>query len=360
MQRAKTILKRLWYKIWPKIVVALSGAALFLAAVQFLDGRGNDLKNLLIGISAALISVPVIFIAYDLWNEKSQRLLNEEAFSYAGNEMGQIMLKVKERMLVFLEGYGAFFQQGNVVIDDTDFTRHVIRMKEPAKIRHDEEGKPYQERYQTNDYEFEDQDDVCDIGKAEVVPVLNEVRYLGYQIADIGLEDAIEDLNDLLKNYFIMHRLDDNQSAVIVHLLEALKMLDHFICTKRDELFLSTDLETLGFECKESCTEIPSDHFKAYSLYYTEEHLPMEKDKDQDPGKIKTGTSPKPYKLLLDEKILEAVDEGTLMQVYVVNPDLYIIFGDLITEVLSCVRQWRETRDGSVVIDYDKGVIQPL
>jgi len=358
LQHGKTALKRLWYKIWPKVVVALCGAALFLAAVQLLDGQGDDLKNLLIGISAALISVPVIFIAYDLWNEKSQRLLNEEAFSYAGNEMGQIMLKVKGQMSVLLEGYGAFFEQDEVMIDDRDFTRHIIRMKEPAKIKHDEEGEPYQEKYQINGYEFEDQDDICDISKAEVVPVLNEVRYLGYQIADIGLEDAVEVLNDLLKNYFIMHRLDDNQSAVIVHLLEALKMLNHFISINRDELFLLTDLETLGFDCRKSCTEISSDNFKIYSLYYTEEHLPMEKDKDQYPGKAKSDT--KPYQQLLDEKILKAVDEDNLLQVYVVNPDLYIIFGDLITEVLTCVRQWRETRDGSVVIDYDKGVIQPL
>jgi hypothetical protein len=202
------MLKKIWYKAWPKLAVTLCGMALYLAAIG-VDKEAKHLSSLLISISAALIAVPVMFVAYDFWQERSNRRLNQEAFDYAGNEMGRIMLKVKALMSTLVYGYFAYFDPDDVQVDDSDGTRHIIRMNEMSKMRSDEDGRPYQKKYQQPDYDFGEPDDICDIEKDEVVPILNKVRYLGYQIQDLGIDEAIAELDGFLKNYFIMCRLDD-------------------------------------------------------------------------------------------------------------------------------------------------------
>ena len=353
----KPFIKKIWFKSWPKLTVTLCGVVLYFFAVTFPD----DAKSLLVNISAGLISIPVIFIAYDLWNEKSHRRLNEDAYQYAENEMGQIMLKTKRHMEQLVYGYCVYFDHDDIVVDDSNFANHVVRMNETSKILHDEEGEPYQLKHQIEDYDESEAEDVCELEKDEIVPIMADVRYLGYQVADIGIDDIVEDLNELLKNYFIMKRLDDNESSVIVHLLESAKMLQTFLEATEKDLFLPTDLSVAGFTCKASDKKsVQGGDLTFYSLFYTdaEEHIPHGKSKLQNAHESKHRDHP--YEQLLDEKILGSVAEDSLMTVYVVNPDYYIVFGDLVTEVLSCVRNWRQTNAGGVVVDYEYGSIKPL
>jgi len=193
------MLKRIWYKTWPKLAVTLCGVALYLAAIV-VEGQTGHLSSLLTSISAALIAVPVMVVAYDFWQERSNRQLNQEAFGYAGNEMGRIMLQVKGLMATLLYGYFVHFDPEDVVIDDKNIHQHSIHMHEASKIRLDEDGEPYQEKYQLPDYDFDEPEDICSIEKDEVVPILNEVRYLGYQIQDLGIDKAIAELDELLSD----------------------------------------------------------------------------------------------------------------------------------------------------------------
>ncbi|MCK4469415.1 MAG: hypothetical protein KAU60_13790 [Desulfobacterales bacterium] len=284
--------------------------------------------------------------------------MNEDAYLYAENEMGQIMLKMKRHMEQLVYGYCVYFDHDDIVVDDSDFANHVVRINETSKIIHDEDGEPYQLKYQMEDYDEDEADDICEIEKDEIVPIMADVRYLGYQVADIGIDDIVEDLNELLKNYFIMKGLDDNESSVIVHLLESAKMLNNFLEVTKNDLFLPTDLSVVGFKCEVSDRKSIKGDFKVYSLYYTEEHIPPGKSKLQNSHESKHRDHP--YEHLLDEKILGFADKDNLMTVYVVNPDYYIVFGDLVTEVLSCVHDWRKTSAGGVVVDYEYGSINRL
>ena len=51
---------------------------------------------------------------------------------------------------------------------------------------------------------------------------------------------------------------------------------------------------------------------------------------------------------------LKNVPSKTLLGVYVINPDYYCIFADLITDVLEFIAQWK-TVSGNFVIDYQAG-----
>jgi len=44
----------------------------------------------------------------------------------------------------------------------------------------------------------------------------------------------------------------------------------------------------------------------------------------------------------------------------IVNPDYYTVFSDLINEVLSCIRDWRWTNAGFVVVDFDSAQVRRL
>ena len=84
----------MWLKAWPKLVVAVFGAILFIFAVNL----SGDLKDLLVDVAAALIAIPLIVVTYELWNDKSHKALNENVYRYAENEMGRAMLAIKAQM----------------------------------------------------------------------------------------------------------------------------------------------------------------------------------------------------------------------------------------------------------------------
>lgn len=112
-----------------------------------------------------------------------------------------------------------------------------------------------------------------------------------------------------------MERLDDEKTQIIVHLVEAMKMLESFL-QNHDDLFLRTSISIEGFDIKVEDENI-------YNLFY------VEKDK-------KTTS----YEQLDSKLLMSSFDKKDLLNVYIVNPDYCIIFGDLVQEVLTCVKDW--------------------
>ncbi|MDV4343054.1 hypothetical protein HL657_07680 [Methanoculleus sp. YWC-01] len=334
----------MWLKAWPKLAVAVFGAILYIFAVNL----SGDIKELLVDVAAALIAIPIIVVTYELWNDKSHKALNENVYRYAENEMGQAMLEIKAQIKMLLEGYCVYFDAGDVVLKDSVQGNYILQMRDEAKILYDEDGMPYQRKYQA-DYDggFEaDESDIEEYDIHTVFSIITDVQYLGYQICDIQFEDAIHRLDELIKNSFIMERMDDEENSVIIHLLEALKMLHSFVELHRQDLFLRTDITVQGFEWELSKHQnVLSGTIGLYRLYYREKE---------------EGSEKLVYEQVLDEKIIIDAEENNLLSVYIVNPDYYTIFSDLINEVLSCIRDWRRTNAGFVVVDFDSAQIRRL
>lgn len=325
-------------------MVAVFGAILFIFAVNL----SGDLKDLLVDVAAALIAIPLIVVTYELWNDKSHKALNENVYRYAENEMGRAMLEIKAQMEMLLEGYCVYFDAGDVVLEDSGQGNYILQMRDEAKILYDEDGMPYQRKYQVDyDGEFEaDESDIEEYDIHTVFSIITDVQYLGYQICDIQFEDAIHRLDELIRNSFIMERMDDEENSVIIHLLEALRMLHSFVELHRQDLFLRTDITVQGFEWELlKHQNALSGTIGLYRLYYREKE---------------EGSEKLVYEQVLDEKVIIDAEENNLLSVYIVNPDYYTIFSDLINEVLSCIRDWRRTNAGSVVVDFDSAQIRRL
>ena len=314
----------------------------------FAVNLSGDLKDLLVDVAAALIAIPLIVVTYELWNDKSHKALNENVYRYAENEMGRAMLEIKAQMEMLLEGYCVYFDAGDVVLEDSGQGNYILQMRDEAKILYDEDGMPYQRKYQVDyDGEFEaDESDIEEYDIHTVFSIITDVQYLGYQICDIQFEDAIHRLDELIRNSFIMERMDDEENSVIIHLLEALRMLHSFVELHRQDLFLRTDITVQGFEWELlKHQNALSGTIGLYRLYYREKE---------------EGSEKLVYEQVLDEKVIIDAEENNLLSVYIVNPDYYTIFSDLINEVLSCIRDWRRTNAGSVVVEFDSAQIRRL
>ena len=314
----------------------------------FAVNLSGDIKDLLVDVAAALIAIPLIVVTYELWNDKSHKVLNENVYRYAENEMGRAMLEIKAQMEMLLEGYCVYFDAGDVVLEDSGQGNYILQMRDEAKILYDEDGMPYQRKYQVDyDGEFEaDESDIEEYDIHTVFSIITDVQYLGYQICDIQFEDAIHRLDELIRNSFIMERMDDEENSVIIHLLEALRMLHSFVELHRQDLFLRTDITVQGFEWELlKHQNALSGTIGLYRLYYREKE---------------EGSEKLVYEQVLDEKVIIDAEENNLLSVYIVNPDYYTIFSDLINEVLSCIRDWRRTNAGSVVVDFDSAQIRRL
>lgn len=303
-------------KILPKLIIVFVGFALFFISDIYLK---DNIQGLFINISATLISIPIVFIVYEIWQEKTHRKLNESVYSFAKNEMTQNLLKIKEQMKFFMEGAFVYFGNNDIVIDDEDIGNIKLTMREKNQIENIDE-----EEFENNE------DDIYSFEKDTIVPLIYDNRYLYFQILDLDISFLVEDMEKVLNNSFIMERLDDEKTQIIVHLIEALKMLDSFI-NLHDDLFLKTDIKIDNMEIEKIDKNI-------YQLVY--------KEKD--------------YKQILEIKeIFHKTKVDKLSKVYIINPDYCAIFGDLVHEVLDCIKNWIDSGE-SIFVDYATAKIGKL
>ena len=303
-------------KILPKLIIVFVGFGLFFISDIYLK---DNIQGLFINISATLISIPIVFVAYEIWQEKTHRKLNESVYSFAKNEMTQNLLKIKEQMKFFMEGAFVYFGNNDIVIDDEDIGNIKLTMREKNQIENIDE-----EEFENNE------DDIYSFEKDTIVPLIYDNRYLYFQILDLDISYLVEDMEKVLNNSFIMERLDDEKTQIIVHLIEALKMLDSFI-NLHDDLFLKTDIKIYNMEIEKIDKNI-------YQLVY--------KEKD--------------YKQILEIKeIFHKIKVDKLSKVYIINPDYCAIFGDLVHEVLDCIKNWIDSGE-SIFVDYATAKIGKL
>lgn len=319
-------------KLYPKLLVIFVGIVVFLVADNYFAG---NIQSLFINISAALISIPIIFIVYEIWHEKSQKKLNESVYSYAQNEMSIALQEIKEQMRLFIDGAFVYFEGGDIIVYDDDIENLKLKMNENAKILYTEDKVPYQKKYQLEHFEDTEETDIYSFEKDTIVEVIHDARYLSYQLIDLEVSSNLQKLESLLNNSFIMERLDDTKTQIIVHLVEAMKMLESFI-ENHDDLFLRTSISIQGFD-------IQVEDENIYNLFYVEK---------ENKNTV--------YQQHLDSKLfMENFDKKDLLNVYIVNPDYCIIFSDLVQEVLSCVKDWIDSGDG-VYVDYSSSRIGVL
>ena len=99
-----------FFKAVPKLLVSLTGVLLYVVTVNWI-GNG-DLRGLLINIAASLISIPVIFLCYDIWQDRSKRRVNEFAYKKVFSMVYEHIEDIEEICKVIMNGMMCYFRCG--------------------------------------------------------------------------------------------------------------------------------------------------------------------------------------------------------------------------------------------------------
>ncbi len=326
--------KRIWLKIWPKLLVTASGVVCYVAAAYFPENHRGLVEN----ISANLISIPLIFLIYDVWNDKSHQKLYENVYQYAGNEMSLVMADTKQEMLALLYGFSVYLDGKPLLIDDTNMPAMKIVMRSDAHISYDDDGEAFLAGDDSNWlYDMDAADDPYALDKATIVPVISETFYLGFQLRTFRVSKVVERLDDLIRNAFVMEKMDDKEATIIVELHRSLRMLQSFL-EFHDDLFLPTGLDVEGFKALTDRVPTPS--------YYVVDLVVQLRDPEGGE-----------YLETLDSCMLSADCLEGLVASYV---DYYVLFSDLIHEVIDCIGRWKKEAGHGGYLDFEQAKIGVL
>lgn len=308
-------LARMLLKLSPKLLVVLVGIGLYFLVTAYTEG---DLKSLLVGISSTLISIPFIFIFYEIWQGKSHRKLNASAYDFAQNQMTANIAAIKNKLDVVTQGVFCYISHPGYVINDDDSENIRIEKVDAAFGEEIEEGG----------------DDLLDFELENAFEAIVDARYLAFQLSELNVEEESADLQALLANSFIMERLDDDKTRVIIHLVQTVKMLQSFLSLHHD-VFVPSSIRIHGLQIDAHSSGL------AALVFGSEEHAETESEvlgvSWVDPG----------------------LKHDNLLAVNVVNPDYYTVFSDHINDVIEAMRQWRLCAD-PVYLDYEAGSVSSI
>lgn len=300
------------HNLWPKLVVIVAGFGLYGLAVTWLQG---DFKSLVIGIGGGLVAIPLVFIFYEIWQEKSHRKLNNSVYEFAENQMKVSIGAIKSKIELLIDGAFVYFESGRFLVDDEDVENLKVFVQDD-----DSESLAL------------DNDNLLDFERENIFEALVDGRYLAFQLTDLSLCDELSQVEGLLSNAFIMERLSDIQVRAIIQLIEAVKMLESFLSLHPD-VFLLSSIKLNGFR-----TQTRQDGLSA--LVFDDPHTGEAVTLDIKPAR-------------------EAQPSAEALSAYVVNPDYYAVLSDLVYDVVDGINGWRSVSDPAYV-DFESGRFEVL
>lgn len=302
--------KAFLHNLWPKLLVMVAGVASYLLASYCLSG---DLKSLVMGVAGSLISIPLVFISYEIWQKRSHRKLNKSVYEFAERKVQASIMAVNSKLELLIDGAFTYFEKGSILIDDSDIEN--IRIKQ----------------YQHDDFY---DDSLLSFERINVFENLTDARYLEFQITDLSLTEELEGLEKLLANSFIMQRLEDEQVRAIIFLIKTISMLEAFF-NNHEYVFCKTSINLHGFSI-EKFNEQPL----LSALVFREK------------------SAGEPVMLDVKPAHMTELSESPL-PAYVINPDYYGILSDLVFDVIDAINQWKVVSD-PVFMDYENAQIKSL
>lgn len=174
-------MKRLLIRSWPYLTCFVAGILLFLVGSRLQE----EYKGLVINISASFLTIPFLFLIYELVKQSSSRKLNKELFDYAKMQVDREVLSI---------------------------VMHLIKVVHPYQK---------QDRSQLGVQAFLNQ------SEQEINSVFNNETYLGFQVLSRWTVSE-GNLTKIIENPFVVQRLEDDQTIAIITLLKSIQRLEDF------------------------------------------------------------------------------------------------------------------------------------
>jgi len=276
-------MKKTLFKVFPYFASILAGLLFYFIGIKL----GENFKGLLINISAAFFAIPFIYLFYKTAHKFSKKKLNKEIFDYAKMQVDREILSIVNQL---------------------------------SKIVY-----PLEER----DMSLKGINNFLSIKKDEIKEYVSKKEYLGFQVFK-KWEVSEEKLHEILKNSYILNRLEDEQIIAIIILIKNLRYLEQI--QKIEDLYIKTDKKASPFKIV-SGKELNEKNIKFPDRYIL-------------------------LKILSDNKFLVVdfgdfphYDADKLLQIFKINEKYLEVYADAIFDLVSDINNWVKLTGEQFLVD---------
>ncbi len=274
--------KKILLKTLPYLVALIIGFILY-----FLSSLNIKLHDLIINIATAFIAIPLLYFFYETVKSFSHKKLNKEIIDYA-------------KMLV-----------------DREFLSVLNQLQ---KIVYSLEKKEFSSKAINN---------FLSLKKEILENQLSTNKYLGFQVFK-HWEISEKALQELLKNPFILEKMEDEQIIAIISVLKCLRELDS--AQKINELYIDTHEVAQGYKL-ESGKDMNPENKEFPDRYILLKHLSKDEFIVDDFGDI-----PK-YNLV------------KCLKYYKINTKLLSYYIEIIFVLITGINSWLKVTGFEFIID---------
>jgi hypothetical protein len=192
-------IKKYSLKIAPYFISILVGFVFYFIGLNL----SENIRGLFTNLSAAFLAIPLLYLFYQVAQNLSKKRLNKEIFDYAKMQVDREVLSIINQLNKIVYS-----------LEEKDFSTTGIK-------------------------------NFLSIKKDKLIELLAKNEYLGFQVLK-KWEVSEENLNDVLKNSYILARLSDDQIISIILIIKGLRFLE-MIQTIKD-LYVDTGKKATSYK----------------------------------------------------------------------------------------------------------------
>jgi len=275
-------IRKAFFKIFPYLSSILAGVIFYLLGIQ-----SKDFRDLFVNISAAFIAIPFIYFFYQIAEKYSKKKLNKEIIDYA-------------KMQIDREVLSSINQLSKIVypIEERDFTLKGINK-------------------------------FLSLKRDDLKKIISEKEYLGFQI--FKKWDVIENnLHEILKNPYVLNRLEDEQVIAIIQLLKSIRYLEQI--QKIKDLYVEIEKKASSFKMM-SGKDLNEENVKFPDRYILLKNLGNNKF------------------LVADFGDFPQYNIDKLLKIFKINNKYIDIYVDAILDIINEINNWADLTDNEFLID---------
>jgi len=277
-------IKRFLLLALPYSVSILSAYIFYILGNKF----NSDIKGLMHGIAGSFLSIPILYLIYELSKRFSERKLNTKLFDHAKMQIDQDVLSIINQLMKLVRQYE------NVKLSPKDVQIFLS------------------------------------LSKKDISKNLKTNKFIGFQVFKMW-EITEQNINKVLGNSFILNHLDNEQLISLVDLLDQVRLFD--IIPKRiQDLYIPTNEEVKGYKI-ESGVNLNKKNTNYPERYVLLKYIQHNEYKVTDFGDF------------------PLYQKKNLLNVYQVNEKYIEKFSTSIFTLISALKLWIELTNYEFIID---------
>jgi len=274
--------RNVFLKILPYLSSIFAGVFFYLLAIEV-----GQFRDLFINISAAFIAIPFIYLFYQIAEKYSKKKLNKEIIDYAKMQIDREILSLVNQLSKLLYS-----------LEGRDFTLEGIKK-------------------------------FLSLKKSDIKKIIFKKEYLGFQV--LKKWDIVENnLHEILKNPYILSRLEDEQVIVIIQLLKSIRYLEQI--QKIKDLYVETEKKASSFKI------VSGKNLNEKNVEFPDRYLLL-----KELGNSKF--------LVVDFGDFHQYNVNKLLKIYKINKNYADMYVDVIFDIINEVNTWLDLTDREFLID---------